>query len=466
MIIIQGEQIIEYNDAFVDLVNFNSGEINFNVFSSFSYFHFLNTSLGDLKDIYYKLLYNKLLYYEDIIKIEIDNVDEITENNFKEKTLWLKLFAIPIRYQDKPAVQVSIMDITESKKEEEEVFRLKRNLEIIQGIAKLSIVEWDLKNNFIWTSEIYNILELDETKCSSDCDLLDKFVIDEEKSKFELAKENTSSENPIFNEIFTVKTAKGNIKYIYIHFILSYHNSEIKSFVGFVQDITEEMKDKNKIKTNLNDKEALLREVHHRVKNNLQIILSLLTLDLKFNPDNPKNTIEKMEGRIRSMASMHEKFYQSADLSSVNFTDYLKSTINYLFELNNISNIQIISDLEELSLNMELAIPLGLIVNEIFSNIIRYAFPNGEEGHLRLVLKENNRKITLIIGDDGVGLPDDLDIYSSSSLGFILINQLVDQINGEFVKLDETGTVFKIEFFDKVFNSSEEKGVIFTNNFD
>jgi two-component sensor histidine kinase len=197
----------------------------------------------------------------------------------------------------------------------------------------------------------------------------------------------------------------------------------------------------------LKEKELLLREVHDRVKNNLQIIQSLLDLEIHFNPDNPKATIRKTYNRIQSMASAHEHLYSEFDSDTeINAPTYILDSVKSIFK-NYKSNIEIKFELDDIIMDVEKIIPLGLILNELAINTIQHAFPNGEEGFFSVVLKENNDKITLIVSDNGVGAPDDFSPISDKNLGITIINNLVDQLDGVIEYLsDKNGFSVLISF--------------------
>ena len=216
------------------------------------------------------------------------------------------------------------------------------------------------------------------------------------------------------------------------------------------RDITERKKSEDKIKASLKEKEVLLREIHHRVKNNLQIISTLLALQADEITDS--KTLEnyrESENRIQSIALIHEKMYQSKDISNIDFTSYIKSLINdlmYSYDADS-RNIQSVIDTGNFLFSIETVQPLGLIINEIISNSLKYAFKNGDEGNVLVKLEKidfNNFKLT--VGDDGVGFPQNIDFKNTSSLGLQLVNELVKQLDGDITLNKGNGTEFIIVF--------------------
>jgi two-component system, sensor histidine kinase PdtaS len=214
-------------------------------------------------------------------------------------------------------------------------------------------------------------------------------------------------------------------------------------------DITKRKNAENLIKSSLNEKNILLQEIHHRVKNNMQIISSLLNLQTRYvNDEEAVNILKESQNRVRSMAMIHEKLYQSKDLSHINFVEYIQNLVSNLFHSYNIGKTHIKSTLEveNLSLNIDTAVPCGLIISELVSNSIKYAFPNDMNGEIFVSLKAKKEEYELIIRDNGIGLPKTLDLNNVDSLGLRLVNSLTEQIDGEVIINIKNGTEFKIKF--------------------
>jgi len=216
------------------------------------------------------------------------------------------------------------------------------------------------------------------------------------------------------------------------------------------RDITERKKAEQKLKASLKEKEVLLREIHHRVKNNLQIISSLLLL--QSNQISGKKNLElfqESQNRVKSMALIHEKLYQSQDLASINFKEYLNTLIIGLFRSyqSHSSHVELKLNIDDISLGIDSAIPCGLIINELVSNSLKYAFPNGREGVISVVLRSLNKKdVELVVSDNGIGMPEDLDFRNTKSLGLHLVTILAeDQLGGEIKLSRDKGTEFRIK---------------------
>ena len=203
------------------------------------------------------------------------------------------------------------------------------------------------------------------------------------------------------------------------------------------------------LKENIHQKEILLKEVHHRVKNNLQVISSILNLQRGYIQDEGTlNIVRECQDRIKSMAFIHENLYQSVDLAEINFPEYLQNLCNNLkySYMTPDRNISLDFDFEDISLSLDSAIPCGLIVNELVSNCFKYAFKDSKRGDIKISLAKKNNKTILIVHDSGIGLPKDLNIETNDSLGLQLVLTLVDQIDGKIKYEYTNGSKFTINF--------------------
>ncbi|WP_424358991.1 histidine kinase N-terminal 7TM domain-containing protein [Methanocella sp. MCL-LM] len=216
---------------------------------------------------------------------------------------------------------------------------------------------------------------------------------------------------------------------------------------GTVQDITDIKLADEQLKTSLREKEALLKEVHHRVKNNLQIITSLLNLQSSGMED-PKyiDLIRDSQNRIKSMALVHEYLYKSESLSNISTPEYLKSlTGNLARSYSHASgSVTLCTKIDDIPLDIDKAVPVGIIVTELVSNAFKYAFPDGRKGEIWVVLRREEDKIVLTISDNGVGLPQGFDIQKTSTLGLQLVGMLTQQLEGT-LEIERAGkTLFRI----------------------
>ena len=215
-----------------------------------------------------------------------------------------------------------------------------------------------------------------------------------------------------------------------------------------VREKTIEIENENSLKQSLSEKEILLKEVHHRVKNNLQIINSILNLQSSYIEDEKTlEIISESQNRIRSMSFIHESLYQTSNFSSINFKEYIENLLsNLIYSYQIGTKIKIIKEIENIDLSLDQAIPCGLILNELITNALKYAYGLNEEGNVYISIKKVNTKIEIIVQDFGAGLPDNFDIETADSLGLSLVHTLTEQIDGELMIKSDGGTKILIIF--------------------
>ncbi|MDP9114192.1 MAG: PAS domain S-box protein [Acidobacteriota bacterium] len=217
--------------------------------------------------------------------------------------------------------------------------------------------------------------------------------------------------------------------------------------------VTEE-----RLRATLREKEVLIEEVHHRVKNNLQVITSLLGLQARTIKDAAtRKKFEESRYRIQAMAILHQILYESSSLAEIDFADYVRRLVEHLVRSYGAdSRIHTEVRLETLRCHRDVALPCGLIVNELLSNAFKYAFPGGTTGDIRVVLRRGSLgKVHLTVRDDGIGLPPGLDWKTSPTLGLRLVRTLARQIDAEVKTSGRAGTLFSITFLDGLPISTE-----------
>ena len=234
--------------------------------------------------------------------------------------------------------------------------------------------------------------------------------------------------------------------------IIERTNSErVANYIGTITDITERKHAEEQLKESLREKEILLREIHHRVKNNMQVISSLLMLQEELSED--EKVIEMLkdsQNRIISMALIHEKLYRSENFSRIDLKEYIDDLVSGLFQSYGISEDKVALNInaENVLLGIDSAIPCGLIINELVSNSLKHAFPEDESGEINILIHSTDEDmIELSIGDNGIGIPEDLDFRRTESLGLRIVNVLVEnQLHGEITLNRDRGTKFRIKF--------------------
>lgn len=253
-----------------------------------------------------------------------------------------------------------------------------------------------------------------------------------------------------FDREYRVIRPDGSVRWIYdFTHIIRDSSGKVIHFDGYLLDITERKDMEEKLVSSLKEKEVLLREIHHRVKNNMQIISSLLKLQSSYTGDSVfSEMLKESQNRIRSMALVHEKLYQSKDMAGIDFGDYVRKLVRELFKAYGVSQATISMDIqvEKVYLGVDTAIPCGLIVNELISNSIKYAFHGKSNGsiYVRMGMDEHSL-ITLVVGDDGVG--SGVDFRSTTTLGLKLVVSLVEeQLLGEIALNNAGGMEFILKF--------------------
>jgi len=203
------------------------------------------------------------------------------------------------------------------------------------------------------------------------------------------------------------------------------------------------------IHNSLEEKEILLKEIHHRVKNNMQIISSLLKLQSSSIQDEKiLQLFKESQNRVKTMALIHEKLYSDSNFADIEISTYLKTLVNYLFRnfVNLSSKLDLTMEVDKIMMDIDTAIPCGLIINELVTNAIKYAFPENKKGELTITLESSADQVILIVKDNGIGIPEDFNIEETNTLGFQLVKALVNQLHGTIEINRKGGTELIIKF--------------------
>jgi two-component sensor histidine kinase len=230
---------------------------------------------------------------------------------------------------------------------------------------------------------------------------------------------------------------------------------ELRGFAKIMRDTTERRESEEQIRTALRDKEVLLKEIHHRIKNNLQVIASLLGLQaghLRGLADSKARAIiGEMENRIRTIARIHEMLYGSPDLARIEFAAYAKKMSKDLFAFYSVpaEQIHLKTDLHTESLTIGQAVPCGLILNELITNSLKHAYPKNRKGTIAISFRCADDECNLDVSDDGIGLPENVDPQSATSMGLQLVRLIVEQLQGTMSVTTDEGTHFTISFSKK-----------------
>ena len=231
--------------------------------------------------------------------------------------------------------------------------------------------------------------------------------------------------------------------------------ASLANLISLGLEASKRKKAEEDLKASLKEKEILMKEIHHRAKNNLTIISSLLNLQSRhINDKEALGVFRESQNRARSMALIHEKLYRSDDLRKIDFGEYIRSLTIELFNSYRASQgIELNMDIDNIELDINTAVPLALIVNEIVTNSLKYAFPDKKTGNVSVHFAKNSDEMQLIVEDNGIGFPGDLDFRNTNSLGMQLVTSLTDQIKGSIRLERDEGTKFIIDFKEKLYNN-------------
>ncbi|MBZ2164739.1 sensor histidine kinase [Methanobacterium spitsbergense] len=263
-----------------------------------------------------------------------------------------------------------------------------------------------------------------------------------------------SNSNSIINFETRLKSKHGEIIPVLLSkSVIKNDDGNTMGIVCIGSNIVEIKHAEDKIKASLEEKDILLRELHHRVKNNLQIILSLINLQsngIKNQED--LEIFRESQSRVKSLAIIHEKLYQSADFANINFEEYIESLVNYLLSYYSADSIEVIIDVKkDIILNMDTAVPCGLIINELVTNAIKHAFNGNKSGQIYITLQSDNGCFTLIVSDNGKGIPPEVDLDNPQKLGLQLVKSLTDQLEGKIEYNGSKNTKYKIQFRELIY---------------
>ncbi|PKL66451.1 MAG: hypothetical protein CVV28_10635 [Methanobacteriales archaeon HGW-Methanobacteriales-1] len=394
------------------------------------------------------------------------NLHETIENSIKKRALgrikfrlknkngnylWFDSIKKPVFYNDKfYRIISSIRDINEEESAKNALIKTENKYRtIFENTGALSLIMDENLNINLVNHKFEKFSGYYKDEIESKLNLKD-FIDDTDKKSTNaynmIKNQNKDSREclEIKNQEISLFDRQGNKKYFVFTSELIIHS---KNTLISLIDITDR-KDKEKIiKDSLLEKEMMLKEIHHRVKNNLQIISSLLNLQSgNVSDDKDLKLFIESRDRVRSMAMIHEKLYQSENLSKINFKYYLENLSQQLLMSYDLSGkVKLNFDCDDVFMGIETAVPCGLLVNEIITNSMKHAFPDELSGNINITLKAYD-DYELIISDDGIGLPNDINMEESNSLGLQIINNLINQIDGSIEFNNSHGTQFKIKF--------------------
>jgi PAS domain S-box-containing protein len=364
---------------------------------------------------------------------------EFEKEDYNERRIYRKVWINPIYNENNAIKEISCIanDITDSKIYEQK---------LLNQTGKLGAI-FDSSHHYIWTIDreekltsfnknYYDLVTaLYNTKPFLGL-VLNRGVLANDREYTELLKFHYDKAFNGLATSFEIETRDKDNKNVYLEIFLNpiYENDRVVEVSGIAHNITEKKHVQQRMEVSLKEKEILLREVHHRVKNNMQVISSILNLQSSYVSDEYALTLLKeSQNRIKTMAYIHESLYQNKSFTSVNFSDYVYTLVNNIVQSYSYSSEKIKLELsvEKITLSLDSSIPTGLIINELITNAIKHAFPGARQGVITLNLRCENNFVFLELKDNGVGFAPGIDFVNSHSLGLQLVNTLIEQIEGE-----------------------------------
>jgi PAS domain S-box-containing protein len=341
-------------------------------------------------------------------------------------------------------------DITERRQVEAALRESEQKYRQLVQYAPAGIYEIDfVRQKLISVNDVmceYTGYSREELLALSPFDLL----TDESKSLFAQRLQQGLQGQALPEDVeYKIKAKNGQEYWVLLNARWRYQDDRPVGATVVVHNITERKLIEEQIKASLHEKRVLLQEIHHRVKNNLQIISSLLSLQsATVQAPEVLHSFLDSQHRIRSMALIHEKLYRSENLAQIDFADYIRDLTAYLWRAHSAAErgISLNVQAEGILIKIDTAVPCGLILNELVSNALKHAFPEGRTGQIDIELKQENQHLCLMVGDNGVGLPANFDLGQTGSLGLQLVGTLTSQLNGTLEQNSNHGAQFRITF--------------------
>lgn len=341
-------------------------------------------------------------------------------------------------------------DITERKRAESALRESRNSLTEAQRITHIGNWEWNLdRDDVYWSEELYRIFDI-PANVPPTFGMYVKRVHPDDRQAFREAMERTRRAGEACEIEHRIQLPDGSIRHIHAEgSLVRGDQGEPVRLIGTAQDITDRKRAEDRLTASLREKDLLLREVHHRVKNNLQVISSLLSLHARHLDDvKVKNALYQTQSRVRAIGLVHETLHQTEDLGEIDAKKYIERLIAHLHTAFVDSNqVSITTQLDRIPISIDRCISCGLIINELVSNAIQHGFPDGRPGEIRVELRANlPTGYELSVSDNGTGLPASLDIDHPDSLGLELVRMFCEQLGGSLGIDSGEGARFEVCF--------------------
>lgn len=431
--------VVQYNSVLEEIAEQRAGK---KLRPGMNFFDFLPAETHD----WLRNTYNRALKGESVISIETffhpkTKINRTYEANYNPIIINGEIIGI----------SVFSRDITEQKEIEKQILNTQSQLSAIINNTTDIVVSIDRSYHIVQFNKMLSemVKKRSGNELKEGTYILDIIDPEQHNNLLGIYKQVFSEgKHVVATEVFTVP---GNRK---LYFETNYNpikqDGETVGIAIFSRDISEKINSETELREALKEKEVLLKEVHHRVKNNLQVISSILNLQTGYLKDKATiNILKECQNRIKTMAYIHESLYQTKDFLQINFGEYIINLVKNLFYSYdaNQQKIKANFDVDTIFLNLDTSIPCGLIINELVSNAFKYAFDDGREGFISVKVKKiEDNKIKMQITDNGKGMPANIDFRKTESLGLQLVNILSEQINATLTLNQTNGTTFEIIF--------------------
>lgn len=381
---------------------------------------------------------------------DIEYQTTLIKNN-DAKTVTLLGSTSLISNGDEKKLLLSLLDITERIEAQNQLRKSEERLALATKGTGIGIWDYNVKEDRLeWDDLMFELFDVRKEEFGGKFEDWEKSLLHEKLPEAVSNFQTALKEGEEFIIEFPIQRSDGSITYLAgSGFITRDEQGEPVRVVGINYDITERKKVEEQIKNSLREKEILLKEIHHRVKNNFQVLISLMNLESdRIKDKNVLQILGDSQNRIRSMALVHERLYKSDNFLRIDFSAFIQDLLNILegSYLSIADNINIETNIGDVHLTLDSAVPCGLIFNELVSNIFKHAFPGNRKGKILIEMNSEEEEVFLRVKDDGVGLPAGFDISSPETLGYQLIISLTDQIDGNLQVKNKGGTEVIISF--------------------
>jgi predicted ATPase/two-component sensor histidine kinase/GAF domain-containing protein len=320
-----------------------------------------------------------------------------------------------------------------------------------QRLSQTGSFGWNVSSGeIIWSAETFRIFEIDGATTPTLERIYERVHPDDLSRVRQFIDRRSSDVENDWELEHRLLVPEGSVKDLRVVAHRLRHESGDVEFVGAVMDVTAARQSQKRLETSLEEKKALLKEVHHRVKNNLQLISSLLSLQASRIADRAvAELFADSRNRVRSMALVHENLYRAGNYARIPMSSHVQKLCAHLTHAYGMRSqgVELAVRVKEMDLDLEQAVSCGLIINEVVSNALKHAFPDGRSGRVSIELnRQDNRRVVLTVRDDGVGLPPGFDVSQVDTLGLQLVRDLIDQLHGTVQVSSDSGTVFTFAF--------------------